>query len=136
MNTYSVKCSGNVPGKRIDISVINYTPGLRPLQKLVGGYIESVRPDILVPGVQSWDAYDLIAWVDEEGKLKSDLSPSLFMWDPRDLKPYDVISGPVVFEAVTESGESAGLTPDDVSTLVLAIMNVYRAEVVYDDRFH
>lgn len=83
------------PGHPAEVKTIEL--GYLFLQAEVGGYIELVGFADIGKGI------DLFC--NEEGKLNG-LEPNL------DLRPLDVLVGPVVALAHTRSGDSKGLTPE------------------------
>lgn len=89
---------------------VDLEPGLKPLQKAVGGYIEALPID---SGLAS-------AYINEEGKLE-DL-PVYVIWCSAAGEVIDGICGPVVLLGpVNDEGENTELTDEALAYLKLAL---------------
>lgn len=84
------------PGKAIKIKIINNE--LEELQKLVGGYIEIVRP------LQS----EIVAILNDMGKIEG-LEPNFYAFNKK-----DVLVGTVVFSKGSHKGDLKSLSSEDV----------------------
>lgn len=93
--------------------VIELASGLRPLQELVGGDIESV----VIPAPDSDRAvprHDATGWINDDGKYarlpRNEKATALVA---SLLYPGDYIAGPMVITGMTEDGENVDV-PDDM----------------------
>lgn len=85
------------PGERAEIRLIDNDTA--SLQKIVGGYIEAIRP---------WP--DAHAYVNEEGKLKG--------LERNFLYGSDIIVGPAVFSKADEEGDEIGFTEREADEIL------------------
>lgn len=94
---------------------------LEDMQKIVGGYIEfhPFPPDLEVE-YEDNSGIDII--MNEEGKLK-ELYPTMRLVS--DGKPYDIISGSILFCSHDNEGDSIGLTDDQIEK-VMTYLSMYQ----------
>lgn len=75
--------------------------GLKPMQDLVGGYIE----------IFPWDGLDVV--VNEEGKLQA-LTPNRVVASPDGTKVLDILVGTFFITKHDEEGDSISLNDEDI----------------------
>lgn len=98
------------PQIRRQIEVRPFKDDLHYLQELVGGYLEHFTID------EDLDRLHIDMWIDEEGKLKSDKVPTIALTHEGHL--YDVIMGNCVFSKYDDTGETLGLSLDEMNLVI------------------
>lgn len=95
--------------KNKTFNIIKIDDSLESLQKCVGGYIESVPLNDVLSGA------NIVAYCNEEGKLLRLNAEALFV--QKDGAVVDMICGPIIFTGVTDEGDSASLTDEQIALI-------------------